>query len=97
MLEAQGSCHKQRMQFLASNQTGGSFLFDPNMISIKLQQLLPKGFVLRPLNVDDFDRGNCCVVFFKTASNSLGFSKTLGQLSVTEGLTSDKFKGNTVG
>ena len=95
MLEAQGCCHKQRMQFLASNQIGGSFLFDPNMISSKLQQSLPKGFVLRPLKLDDYSRGNKSVQS-RQLLNSSGFAKTLGQLSVTEGLTSAKFEGNRV-
>ena len=33
-------------------------LFDPNLISHKLQQKLPAGFVLRPLHLKDFDKGS---------------------------------------
>ncbi len=58
MLEALGCNYKQSMQYLASYQTGGAFLFDPNLISSKLQQDLPKGFVLRPLKADDYSKGN---------------------------------------
>jgi len=45
------------MQLLLS-KIDSSLLFDPNLISQKLQQKLPTGFVLRPLNLNDFDKGS---------------------------------------
>jgi hypothetical protein len=44
------------MQVLFS-KIDSSLLFDPNLISQKLQQELPTGFVLRPLHTNDFDKG----------------------------------------
>lgn len=46
------------MQVLYSSQIDSSLLFDPSFISQKLQQQLPNGFVLRPLHIEDFDKGN---------------------------------------
>jgi glucosamine-phosphate N-acetyltransferase len=80
------------MQVLFS-QVDSSLLFNPSLISQKLQQDLPSGFVLRPLNINDFDKGTRCLIEDrKTSLNFLGFAKTLGQLSVTEGLTKPKFE-----
>lgn len=45
------------MQVLFS-KIDSSLLFDPNLISQKLQQQLPTGFVLRPLHINDFDKGS---------------------------------------
>lgn len=79
------------MQVLFS-KIDSSLLFDPNLISQKLQQQLPTGFVLRPLNINDFDKGS----HVKSKSNTflcfLGFVFTLGQLSVVEGLDKSKFE-----
>ena len=45
------------MQLLLS-KIDSFLLFDPNLISQQLQQNLPTGFVLRPLNLNDFDKGS---------------------------------------
>lgn len=49
------------MQVLFS-QVDSSLLFNPSLISQKLQQDLPSGFVLRPLNINDFDKGIRCLI-----------------------------------
>ena len=45
------------MQLLLS-KIDSFLLFDPNLISQQLQQNLPTGFVLRPLHLNDFDKGS---------------------------------------
>ena len=49
--------HITNMQVLFSSQIDSSLLFDPSLISQKLQQELPSGFILRPLHIEDFDKG----------------------------------------
>ena len=46
------------MQVIFSSQIDNAFLFDPSLISQNLQQKLPSGFVLRPLHLEDFDKGS---------------------------------------
>lgn len=74
-------------------------LFDFSFISTKLQSLLPTGFILRPLDLNDFDKGKELnyllvseAVFFKIFIQ--GFVTTLGQLSVVDGLDASKFQSN---
>lgn len=45
------------MQVLYSSQIDNSLLFDPSLISQKLQQQLPSGYILRPLHIEDFEKG----------------------------------------
>lgn len=45
------------MQVLYSPQIDNSLLFDPSLISQQLQQQLPSGFILRPLDLKDFEKG----------------------------------------
>ena len=45
------------MQVVFSSQIDNSLLFDPSLISQKLQQQLPSGYILRPLHIDDFEKG----------------------------------------
>jgi len=54
-----------------------SFLFNPSLISSDLQRTLPKGFVIRPLQVGDCDKG---------------FTKCLGQLTAIGKTSKEEFE-----
>lgn len=41
-----------------SNQFDSSSLFDSSLICLELKHQLPDNFLLRPLSLDDFDKGN---------------------------------------
>ena len=82
------------MQVMFSKQIDSSILFDPYLISQSLQKQLSSGFILRPLHVEDFDKGNRNIInHTQILFDVIGFSSTLGQLSVVDGLTKTKFEG----
>ena len=78
-----------------SNQFDNSSLFDSSLISLELKHQLPDNFLLRPLSLDDFDKGNENPkgFYIEIVLLFIGFVSTLGQLSIVEGLTKNKFEG----